>query len=368
MALIDEIHEHRSPIVVNKMRAGTKGRRQALVVEITNAGYDRTSVCWEHHEYSRHVLEGTIPNDSWFAYVAGLDAGDDWRDEAVWPKANPLLDVSVTRKYLREQVAEAEGMATKREIAQRLNFCVWTEGQTHWLETAAFDAAGEPGATLPAGAAAWAGLDLASTRDLTAFALLAPRAGCPAHPGRDCFDLRVRFWLPTDGMRSRVARDHVPYDVWAAAGWISLTPGNVTDYARLRADIGELASAVTIRAIGYDRWNATQLVVELTGDGFEMVPVGQGFAALSSPAKLLEAHVAAGLVHHDANPVLRWMVANAVVEVDAAGNIKPSKARSAEKIDGIAAWCDALCVWMGAEPEPEPSVYEKRGFLILGQD
>jgi len=99
-----------------------------------------------------------------------------------------------------------------------------------------------------------------------------------------------------------------------------------------------------------------------------MVPVGQGFAALSSPAKLLEAHVAAGLVHHDANPVLRWMVANAVVEVDAAGNIKPSKARSAEKIDGIAAWCDALCVWMGAEPEPEPSVYEKRGFLILGQD
>jgi len=203
MALIDEIHEHRSPIVVNKMRAGTKGRRQALIVEITNAGYDRTSVCWEHHEYSRHVLEGTIPNDSWFAYVAGLDAGDDWRDEAVWPKANPLLDVSVTRKYLREQVAEAEGMATKREIAQRLNFCVWTEGETHWLETAAFDAAREPGATLPARAAAWAGLDLASTRDLTAFALLAPRADCPAHPGRDCFDLRVRFWLPTDGMRSR---------------------------------------------------------------------------------------------------------------------------------------------------------------------
>jgi phage terminase large subunit-like protein len=371
MALIDELHEHRSAVVANKMRAGTKGRRQALIVEITNAGYDRTSVCWEHHQYSRQVLEGTLPNDAWFAYVAGLDEGDDWTDERVWGKANPLLDVSVSAKYLREQVVEALGMATKANIVQRLNFCVWTQAETRWLDAEAFDAGREfdTPTPLPTATVAWAGLDLASTRDLSAFCLLAPRPDCDrdGHAGR-CFDVRCHFWLPEDGMHQRVARDHVPYDVWAAQGWIRLTPGNVTDYDRVRAGIQELADGLVIRAIGHDRWNATQIVTQLMGDGFDLLPVGQGYASLTAPAKLLEGHVAGGLVHHDGNPVLAWMVANAVAEIDAAGNIKPSRERSSAKIDGVAAWCDALFAWANAGPEEEAfvSVYETRGIVTIG--
>lgn len=368
MALIDEIHEHRSAVVVNKMRAGTKGRAQALIVEITNAGYDRTSVCWEHHEYSRHVLEGTFENDSWFAYVCGLDEGDDWTDEAVWPKVNPLLDVSVTRRYLREQVTEALGMPMRQNIVKRLNFCIWTEAEARWLDVEAFDAGTGPADPLPVGTVAWGGLDLASTRDLTALFLLAPRETCGAdgHAGR-CFDVRVRFWLPAEGMRTRVARDHVPYDVWVEQGWISLTRGTMTDYERIRADLHELADGLVLRSIGYDRWNATALVTQLEGDGFTMVPVGQGFASLSSPAKLLEGHLAAGLVHHDGDPVLRWMVSNAVAEMDAAGNIKPSRDKSNEKIDGVAAWCDALFAWSWSEPPEEEfvSVYEIDATRIL---
>lgn len=361
MALIDEIHEHRSSMVVDKMRAGTKGRRQALIVEITNSGYDRTSVCWEHHEFSRNVLEGTVPNDSWFAYVCNLDEGDDWTDEAVWPKVNPLLDVSITRKYLREQVAEALGMPLRQNLVKRLNFCIWTEASERWLDPDAFDAATGPREPLKKGTEVWGGLDLASTQDLSAFFLLAPRATCPVagHSGR-CFDLRCRFWCPEDGMAKRVARDHVPYDVWAREGWITATPGLLTDYDRVRADIQTEAERVVVRAIGYDRWNAHQLVTQLTGDGFEMVPVGQGFASLSAPAKDLEGHVASGLIHHDGNPVLRWMVANAVAEQDPAGNIKPARDKSNEKIDGVAAWCDALFAWqLAEEPEDETSVYER---------
>src|SRR5262249_53308453 len=156
-ALIDEVHEHPSSLVVDKMRAGTKGRKQALIFEITNSGYDRHSVCWHHHDYSEQVLEGTKPNDSWFAYVCTLDPCerhraegkrqpvdgweecDDWRDERVWRKANPLLGVTIQPKYLREQVAEAEGMPAKANIVKRLNFCLWTESVERWLDLAAWD-------------------------------------------------------------------------------------------------------------------------------------------------------------------------------------------------------------------------------------
>ena len=142
MALIDELHEHPTDVVVEKMQAGTKGRRQPLICEITNAGYDRHSVCWTHHDYSAKVLHGVIEDDGWFAYVGGLDpcvacradgheqpqegcaACDDWRDEAVWEKANPNLGISVTKTYLREQVREAEGMPSKANIVKRLNFCI----------------------------------------------------------------------------------------------------------------------------------------------------------------------------------------------------------------------------------------------------
>lgn len=343
MGLIDEIHEHRTSIVVDKIRAGTKGRRQALICEITNSGHDRTSVCWQHHEYSTKVVSGIIDNDAWFAYVCALDEGDDWTDEAVWPKANPLLDVSITRKYLREQIAEAQGIPAKQDIVKRLSFCVWTEGASRWLEIDGWDdRAGERG-PLPRAAVAYGGLDLASTTDLAAFFVVAPRVTCDeiGHESR-CVDVRLLTWAPEKGAHRRAERDMVPYLIWAEQGWLTLTPGDITDYRAIRAGIRELAEGLSIRATGYDRWNATQLVTELGDDGFRMIPVGQGFASLTAPAKELEGLVIGGFVHHDGNPILRWMLSNVNVEQDPAGNLKPSRDKSTERIDGIAAWCDAL--------------------------
>src|SRR6185312_6158242 len=157
------------------MRAGTKGRKQALIFEITNSGYDRHSVCWQHHEYSGKVLEDVIQDDSWFAFVCGLDEGDDWTDERVWPKANPNLGVSITLKYLREQVREAQGMPAKQNTVRRLNFCEWTEQDERWLDMPLWDQGATPfDLTSLQGRVCYGGLDLAKVNDLSALALVFP--------------------------------------------------------------------------------------------------------------------------------------------------------------------------------------------------
>jgi phage terminase large subunit-like protein len=333
-ALIDEIHEHETPLVVEKMRAGTKGDDDALIVEITNSGYDRHSVCWQHHTYSRQVLSGTVPNDSWFAYVAGLDEGDDYTDERVWPKANPLLDVTISRRYLREQVQEARDMPPKAALVQRLNFCVWTEASVGAMEMARWDACAEP-PEIPAGAECWAGLDLSTTTDLSAYVLL--------HEDEDGYlNVLPFFWCPAEGVALRSRRDHVPYALWVEQGYLTATEGNVVDYDVIREKIRDLAKDYAVREHGYDRWNATQLVSQLVGDGAPMVPVGQGYASMSAPTKDWLGRIAAGKVRHGGNPVLRWMAANLVVEQDPAGNLKPSKSKSIERIDGQAAVITAL--------------------------
>jgi phage terminase large subunit-like protein len=171
------------------------------------------------------------------------------------------------------------------------------------------------------------------------------------HAGR-CYDLRVRFWLPEANLAARVAHDHVPYDVWSREGWITLTPGNRQDQERIAVDIA--APGVKLRGIGIDRWNSAWLTPRLQAEGVDVLEVGQGYASLSAPAKRLEADIAAGYVHHDGNPVLRWMVANAAASQDAAGNLKPDRERSSEKIDGVAAWCNALYAWASAPPEEPP--------------
>jgi phage terminase large subunit-like protein len=356
MALIDEIHEHPTDLVVDKMRAGTKGRRNPLIVEITNAGYDRHSICWRHHDYSAKVLEGAIQNDSWFAMLFGLDEGDDWTDERVWPKANPNLGVSVSLRYLREQVAEALAMPAQASIVKRLNFCVWVEASAGAVDMRHWDQGAED-PQIAAGDEVYAALDLASTTDLTAFVV--------AKESPDgVLDVLAWFWCPEEGIRQRSQRDHVPYELWVREGWIRATPGNVTDYDQVRRDVRELAGVYRIRALAYDRWNATQLITQLQEDGANCIPMGQGFASLAAPTRDVLTKIAAGKIRHGGNPVLRWMASNLVVETDAAGNQKPSKARSTEKIDGMVALIMAQgLITAGAGEVPQPSVYEKRGVL-----
>lgn len=348
MALIDELHEHPSADVVDKMRAGTKGRRQALIFEITNAGYDRHSVCYQHHVLSQQVLEGAVENDSWFAFVCDLDEGDDWRDERVWAKANPNLGVSITLQYLREQVQEAESMPAKQNLVRRLNFCEWTEQAERWIDVALWDAV-DQSVDEPAlqGRACFAGLDLSSTTDLTALALLFP----PAHAG-ERWQVVMRYWLPEDNLRRRVEQDRVPYHVWKAQGFLRTTPGNVVDKDFIEVQIKADAQRFRIRELVYDRFLADQLITHLQGEGMTVVPFGQGFVSMTAPCAQFETLVLGRQLAHGRHPVLRWNVANVAVRQDPAGNRKPDKDRSTERIDGVVALLMALGRAIVAAPEP----------------
>lgn len=339
-ALLDEIHEHQNANVVDLMRAGSKGRRQALFFEITNSGWNRESVCWRHHEYSVQVLEGSLEDDEWFGYVCGLDKGDDYEDEKVWPKANPNLGVSITKDYLRRQVREAAGMPAQQGVVRRLNFCVWTENAERWIEQDVWDRNAAP-VKVPEllGRRCYGGLDLSSTEDMTALALL--------FPGPDGItDVLMHYWLPKAGLERRIRQDRVPYDVWARDGYLTLTEGNVVDQNAMKSALLEASRIYALQDVAFDRWNSSKLVTEMQDewpdpgegrDGPRMVQFGQGYASMSAPMKAVQSRLLDGRYRHGGHPILSWNALNVVVATDAAENRKPVKGDRKRRIDGIVA-------------------------------
>jgi len=359
IGLIDELHEHPTGLVVDKIRAGIKRRKNALIFEITNSGWDRTSVCWQHHEYSVKVLEGRSENDRWFAYVCQLDDGDEWTDESVWEKANPGMRYGLPPiKYLREQVAEAQGMPSKENIVRRLNFCQWTEQSERWLEMAEYDACPADPIPAVAGRPCMAGLDAASTNDLTAFAC--------AFQGEDgAVEVLVRFWIPERSLDAqgsgRSVADRLRLAEWARQGWITTTSGDTTDYDQVERDILETLEAYELRRLSFDRWNVTQLVTHLIDALGEerVVAFPQTLAAMSAPTKELERLIRDHALRAGGNPVLRWMASNVALQYGPNEAVKPDKTKSGEKIDGIVALIMAVDGWMRWAGEGE-SVWDQR--------
>jgi phage terminase large subunit-like protein len=354
-ALLDEVHEHKSGMMIEMMRAGTKGRRQALIVMITNSGTDRQSVCWQYHEYAAKVASGMEENDAFFSYVCALDEGDDpMHDESCWVKANPLLGVSIPRKYLEEQVREARGMPSKESKVRRLNFCQWVEAVNPWLSheiwTGARDA--DFDADLLVGRRCFGGLDLASTTDLTAFVLLFEPTENDPH-----WRQKAWFWMPQasfDGEKRREYPDAL--DAWRAAGWIEATPGKALNKLIVLARLVEITSRYDVVSIGYDRWRIEDLKMLMSDEGVELPlePFGQGFKDMAPGVDEYERLLIADDLKHDGNNVMTYCAGCAVLEQDPAGNRKPTKAKSNGRIDGIvAAVMAAGRALAGKEAEPE---------------
>lgn len=350
--LLDEIHEHSTNAMVEFMRAGTKGRNQALIFMITNSGSDRTSVCYDYHEYGAKVCAGQIEDDSMFAYICGLDEGDDpFNDESCWPKANPSLGITISEKYLREQVVQARGMPSKQNLVLRLNFCVWTDAESTWIGKEQWDACEvEPDPERLVGRRAFGGLDLSGKKDLTALALV-------FEPDDDgVLDAFVDLWTPGDTVNERVDQDRVPYDVWVREGYLHAPPGKTIDYTFVARRIGELGGAHDIVEIGYDRHRIEYLVEDLdaegvdcwdgskeeNGTGIKLTPHGQGFIDMGIAVEAAEEAILNGKLRVWVNPVLRWNVASTVLDEDAAGNRKPNKRKATGRIDGLVALIMAI--------------------------
>jgi phage terminase large subunit-like protein len=388
MALVDELHEHPNSLVVDKMRAGTKNRRNALIFEITNSGSELETVCWNHHDYSLRILNGTAEDPGWFAYVCALDEGDDWMDdESCWIKANPGLGTILPIEYLREQVREAKGMPSKQNIVKRLNFSIWTQQHTVWLDLKEWDSCG---GIVPLTAIeqepCWLGLDLSSKIDLTSLAVLFRRdlgedLAIEVPDGQDAkgevkkrtlnlnyaVDLLPYFYMPEETLFARAKTDRVPYPLWLQQGHIRATPGNIIDYDFIYDQIvNEIAPHYSIQEIGFDPYNATQFSLSLAAAGFSVVDVRQGVQTMSEPSKVFEALLKAGRIRHGAHPVLRWCASNVAAKEDKKGNIFPYKQHERKRIDGVIAAIIGLSRLIVSDPESSQSVYDNRpSFLQL---
>ncbi|TVP11795.1 terminase [Shewanella sp. KCT] len=364
MALIDEIHEHKTNNTVEMMRAGTKGRRQALIFMITNSGHDRTSVCYSYHEYGKAICAGTKQDDSFFAFICSLDEGDDpLNDESCWPKANPSLGHTFSEKYLREQVTQAKGMPAKEAIVRRLNFCQWVESASPWLAADTWlKCESDFEIEELIGEECFGGLDLSGTRDLTALVLYFPK------PKR----LFAEFWTPNDTLADRERTDNVPYRQWVNEGHLHTTPGTAIKYNFVAARLAELAMMFDIRGIGFDRYRIPYLLDELENEGatVELISHGQGYykAAESNlwmphSIELFEELIESGDLEIKHNPVLRWNAASAVLEADPKDNRIFQKKKSTGRIDGVVAAAMAIGTAEDEDSGQTESVYNTTDVL-----
>ncbi|WP_140920895.1 terminase large subunit [Limnobaculum xujianqingii] len=351
-ALIDEVHEHKTNQVVEMMRAGTKGRRQALIFMITNSGHDKTSVCYDYHEYGRKIAEGTAEDDSFFAFICSLDEGDDpFKDESCWGKANPSMGATFTDKYLREQVTQARGMPSKESIVRRLNFCQWVDADNPWIGSDVWmDREDDFDLEELRGEECFAGLDLSGTRDLTALALYFPK-----HK-----KLLVEFWTPKDTLLERAKTDRVPYDVWERSGYIHTTPGKAVKYGFVAERLAELSLFYFIVAVAFDQYRIKYLEPELeeAAVSVPLIQHGQGFykaqeSGLWMPhsIELFEGLLDDEEIIIKTNPCLRWNAASAVTEADQKENRIFAKKKSTGRIDGIVASAMAIGAAEGYEPD-----------------
>lgn len=357
--VFDEIHAQPNRHLYDVLTKGSgDAREQPLFFIITTAGTDRNSICYELHTKALDILNGRKKDTSFYPVVYGLSDEDDWNDEANWRRANPSLGHTIGIDRVREAYQQALDNPAEENVFKQLRLNMWTSSSVAWIPEHVYAKGNDPiQYESLKGRSCYAGLDLSSTSDITALVLVFP----PRFEEENYIVLPY-FWLPEDTLELRCRRDHVLYDVWERQGYIKTTEGNVVHYGFIEKFIEDLSEIYHIKEIAYDRWNATQMVQNLEGMGLTMVPFGQGYKDMSPPSKELYKLMMEGKIQHGGHPVLKWMGQNVVMRQDPAGNIKPDKEKSVEKIDGIVALIMGLdrCIRHQID---EGSVYDERGIL-----
>ena len=358
--VLDEVHAQPNRKLYDVLTKGSgDAREQPLYFLITTAGTDKESICYELHVKAMDILAGRRIDHTFYPVVYGLTDDDDWTDETNWYKANPSMDQTIRIERVREAFLEAKENPAEENVFKQLRLNMWVSSLTRFIPEQIYDLGNIP-IDLEAlkGRECYGGLDLSSTGDITAFVLL-----FPPRDETEKYVMLPFFWIPEDTIPLRVRRASVPYDVWHKQGYIMATEGNVIHYDYIEKFIEKLGEQYHIMEIAFDRWGAVQMTQNLEGMGFTVIPFGQGFKDMSPPSKEFIKLLMEGKIIHGGNPVMRWMSGNVVVDRDAAENIKPTKAKSPEKIDGIVAAIMALdrCI----RHEQQGSVYDERGLLVF---
>ena len=359
--VFDEIHTQPNRQLYDVLTKGSSDARQnPLHFIITTAGNDRHSIAYELHTKAVDILEGRRVDPTFYPVVYGLKDDEDWEDEANWYKVNPSLGYTVDIERLRDAYGEAKQNPADEVTFKWLRCNMWVSSTVAWIPDAIYMRGNEPiDVDALAGRDCYAGLDLSSSGDITALVLIFP----PRNEDEK-YVLLPYFWIPEETIPRRVKANSVPYDIWEKQGYIMSTEGNVIHYDFIEKFIMDLSEKYHILEIAVDRWNATQMIQNLEGEGFTIVPFGQGFSSMSAPTKEFYRLLMEGRIIHGGNPVLRWMAGNVVIDTDPAGNIKVTKAKSKEKIDGIVAAIMALDRCIRQEGQ-SGSVYDERGLLVF---
>lgn len=344
--LFDELHAQPNRELWDVLTTSVGSRSQPLVVAITTAGFDKESICWEVHEYARKVKEGIIQDDTFYPVIYAADEDDDIYALDTWKKANPGFGTIVGEDYIRTAANQIKNNPSFESTFRRLHLNQWVGSEMTWITDEDWMNCDFGEFTPEEGDKCYGGLDLATVRDITALVLVFPGEKTGVLPF---------FFVP----ESRANEDKYH----RFRNLLITTPGNVTDYNFIKAKIFELCEKYNVVTIGYDRWNASQMVVDLTEEGIPMNPFGQGYASMSAPTKELEKRVLNKELNHQGNPVLRWMCSNVMLKEDPAGNIKIDKGNSNDKVDGMVALVMAIGEMM--TDESEEFVYKERGIITI---
>jgi phage terminase large subunit-like protein len=351
-SIVDELHVHKNPDLVEVLETGTGSRLQPLNFIITTADSGAQGTIYARkREYIEQLCRGSIADPSTYGVVWAIDEGDDPFDESSWKKANPGYGISVKRSYMQNASTEAQNSPADLAKFLRLHLGVRTKQETRYIDLEAWDRNATPALTEDelAGRLAYGGLDLAATSDLTALCWLFP------DDDNGGFDALWRMWTPEANMESLSRRTAGESDVWARNGLLTVTPGNVADYDYIEQQILSDMDKFNVRAIAYDPWNSSQMINNLTQESVPLVKVRQGLVSLSAPTKelqkiILEGTVEKPMFRHGTNPAVRWQADNFTVAMDASGNVKPDKSKASDKIDAIAASINALSLVLAMEP------------------
>ena len=363
-AIVDEYHVHPTSGMLDMLESGMVAREQALLFIITTAGFNTASPCFDYRKSVVSMLQGKKENNSTFGIIFGLDEKDDWRDEKVWIKATPNLGNGIPLQNFKEELEKATATSYTDELKFRVkNLNQWINDAKGWIAGEKWKESGRI-FTLEnlKGRSCYAGLDLASTRDITALTLL-----FPPEDDEDDFYAFWRLYCPEDMITTPKKNDgQINYQQWWQDGFITMTDGNITDYRYIEKDIEELNLHFEIKRLGYDRYKSYEIITRLQESGILVEPVPQTFLGMSAPMQQVERLIYSKKLSHNNNPVVQWMLGNVAVMMDGNDNIKLDRKNKKDKIDGIASLIDAMNVYMNFyDDDGQKSVYEERGIRLL---